>query len=175
MDTDRATPDVTEAPPNNGTSALSTKSATANSAPAAMVEQQPDAGEGLGGHALALGLSALLGFAGVAHFVRPEFFDPIVPDWMPGSARTTTYASGVVEVAAAVLVANPRTRRFGGWFAALTFIGVFPANVQSALDGGMKGLEPPMDSPAVAWARLPLQFPLIAWSVAIARGARKRT
>ena len=51
--------------------------------------------------------------------------------------------------------------------------GVFPANVQSALDGGMSGLEPPLDSPVVAWARLPLQFPLIAWAIAVARGSRR--
>src|SRR5690348_7834301 len=87
----------------------------------------------------------ILGGAGVMHFVKPDFFDPIVPDWMPGSPRTTTYVSGVVELVAAGLVAHPRTRRFGGWFAFLTFLGVYPANVQAALDGGMKAAEPPMD------------------------------
>ena len=109
----------------------------------------------------------ILGGAGATHFVNPKFFDPIVPDWMPGKARTVTYISGVFEVASALLVANARTRRLGGLLAMLTFIGVFPANVQAALDGGMKDLDPPFDSPAVAWARLPLQFPMIwlAWSV----------
>ena len=164
MDTDRITAPASDSPSTNGTSA------SANVGPASLQGVAPATS---GGHLLALGLSALLGFAGVAHFVRPQFFDPIVPDWMPGSARTTTYVSGVVELAAAVLVANPRTRRFGGWFAAATFIGVFPANVQSALDGGMSGLEPPLDSPVVAWARLPLQFPLIAWAIAVARGSRR--
>ena len=167
MDTDRIASESSAVPSTNGASQA------ANSGPAALAEEQPAPNEGLAGHALALGLAAVLGFAGVAHFVRPQFFDPIVPDWMPGSARTTTYVSGVVELAAAVLVANTRTRRFGGWFAAATFIGVFPANVQSALDGGMSGLEPPLDSPVVAWARLPLQFPLIAWAIAVARGSRR--
>ncbi|MCB1029225.1 MAG: hypothetical protein KDB24_15855 [Microthrixaceae bacterium] len=166
MDTERAAPADAEAPTTNGTSSA------ANSGPAIRPETQPAAGDGLGRHALALGLSALLGFAGVAHFVRPEFFDAIVPEWMPGEPRTTTYVSGAVELTAAALVAVPRTRRFGGWFAAATFLGVLPANVQAALDGGMDGLEPPFDSPAVAWARLPLQLPLIAWAVAIARGGR---
>ena len=163
MDTDRITAPASDSPSTNGTSA------SANVGPASLQGVAPATS---GGHLLALGLSALLGFAGVAHFVRPQFFDPIVPDWMPGNPRTTTYASGVVELTAAALVAVPRTRRFGGWFAALTFIGVFPANVQSALDGGMDGLEPPFNSAAVAWARLPLQLPLIAWAIAIARRAR---
>lgn len=169
MDIDQTDSATSSAPSTNGASPA------ANSGPAMSTEAQPPVNEGLGGHALAFGLAAVMGFAGVAHFVRPEFFDPIVPDWMPGSARTTTYVSGVVELAAAALVANPRTRRVGGWFAAATFVAVFPANVQSALDGGMSGLEPPLNSPAVAWARLPLQFPLIAWAVAVARGGRKHS
>ena len=117
MDTDRITAPASDSPSTNGTSA------SANAGPASLQGVAPATS---GGHLLALGLSALLGFAGVAHFVRPQFFDPIVPDWMPGNPRTTTYASGVVELTAAALVAVPRTRRFGGWFAALTFIGVFP-------------------------------------------------
>lgn len=116
----------------------------------------------------ALLLIAILGLAGVGHFVAPEFFDRIVPEWMPGSERWVTYASGVVEVVAAVLIAVPRTRRFGGWFAFATFLGVYPANIQAALDGGMAEMEPPFDSALAAWLRLPLQLPLLwlAWKVA---------
>ena len=86
---------------------------------------------------------------------------------MPGSARTPTYASGVAELASAGLIANPSTRRVGGLVAMATFIGVFPANIWAALQGGMKGMDPPFDSAAVAWGRLPLQFPMIwaAWRV----------
>lgn len=119
----------------------------------------------------ALGLAALIGGAGVLHFVRPEVFDAIVPSWMPGSARTTTYVSGALEVTAAVLVANPSTRRIGGWLAFWTFMGVFPANIQSALDGGMTDAPPPFDGAAVAWLRLPLQIPLILWARRVARDA----
>ena len=113
-------------------------------------------------------LIIILGGAGVAHFAKPDFFDPIVPDWMPGSKRMVTYVSGVVELAAALLVAIPRTRRIGGWVALITFIGVYPANIQAALDGGMKEMDPPFNSAAAAWLRLPLQLPLfwLAWRVA---------
>ena len=105
------------------------------------------------------------------HFVKPEFFDPIVPKWMPGSPRTTTYVSGVVELAAAALVIPVATRRFGGVFAALTFLGVWPANIQAALDGGMASADPPFNGPAAAWLRLPLQLPLIRWAWRVRRDA----
>ncbi len=117
----------------------------------------------------ALGLAALIGGAGVLHFVRPELFDAIVPDWMPGSKRSVTLVSGAVEITGALLVAIPRTRRIGGWLCFLTLLGVYPANVQSALDGGLADAAPPFDSALVAWLRLPLQIPLLVWARRVAR------
>ena len=43
--------------------------------------------------------------------------------------------------------------RAGAWATVLLLIGVFPANVQHALDDG-----------GLVWLRLPLQWPLIAWA-----------
>jgi uncharacterized membrane protein len=110
-------------------------------------------------------VTAILGSAGVAHFVAPKLFDSIVPPWMPGNPRITTYVSGAAELLSAALVAHPRTRRLGGVVALATFVGVYPANIWAALDGGMKDAPPPMNSAAAAWIRLPFQFPLmwLAW------------
>ena len=122
----------------------------------------------------ALGLAALIGGAGVMHFVRPEFFDAIVPDWMPGSKRTVTLVSGGVELAGAALVIAPRTRRIGAWWCLATFVGVFPANIQSALEGGIADAPPPFNTKAAAWGRLPLQAPMILWARSVARAAKAR-
>jgi uncharacterized membrane protein len=121
--------------------------------------------------AQAFGLVALLVGAGTTHFTTPDFYEPIVPRPL-GSARAWVLGSGVVELAAAGLVAVPRTRRVGALLAAATFVAVFPANVKAALDGGMAHLDPPMNSPGVAWARLPLQAPLVLWALRVARTAR---
>jgi hypothetical protein len=37
----------------------------------------------------------------------------------------------------------------------------------------MKLLDPPLNSPAVAWARLPLQLPMILLALGVARGERR--
>jgi uncharacterized membrane protein len=110
-------------------------------------------------------VTAILGSAGIAHFAAPQLFDSIVPSWMPGNPRITTYVSGAAELLSASLVAHPRTRRIGGAVALATFVGVYPANIWAALDGGMKDAPPPMNSAAAAWLRLPFQFPLmwLAW------------
>jgi uncharacterized membrane protein len=101
---------------------------------------------------------------GTLHFVVPRPFDRIVPAWVPGAARSWTYASGVAELTSGALLAVPRTRRLGATLAAATFVVVFPANIQMAID------EPPTSAYGVALlARLPLQVPLIAIAVRIAR------
>lgn len=118
-------------------------------------------------YAMALGLGTM----GVLHFAMPGPFDRMIPTWVPGRPRTSTYLSGVAEIIGAALVVPRRTRRLGGWWCAATIAAVYPANIQAALDGGMADLPPPLNSAAAAWARLPLQFPMIAQAVRIARSA----
>ena len=120
----------------------------------------------------ALGLAAFIGTAGVMHFVRPEFFDALVPTWMPGSARTTTSVSGGFELAGALLVACKRTRKLGALVCLLTFLGVYPANIQSALDGGIADAPEPFNTAAAAWLRLPLQVPMLLWARRVYRDQR---
>jgi uncharacterized membrane protein len=119
----------------------------------------------------ALALAALLGTAGVAHFVKPEFFDEIVPHALPLPARAWTYASGVAELACAVAVARPSTRRLGGLAAATVFVGVFPANIQMAVDWRSR----PLREQAAAYARLPLQIPLVLWARRVHLDAKRRS
>jgi uncharacterized membrane protein len=114
-------------------------------------------------------LALLMGGAGTTHFTNPDFYEKIVPDWMPGSKRFWVQASGVVEITCAGLLLVPRTRRTGGWVTAGTLVTVWVANIQAAIDGGMPDAKPPFDSPAAAWIRLPLQLPMIYDAVKVAR------
>ncbi|MGW4064845.1 DoxX family protein [Amycolatopsis sp. NPDC004747] len=108
-------------------------------------------------------LAGALGTMGVLHFAVPKPFDGLIPASLPGSRRAWTYGSGVAELAVAVAVAAPRTRRLGGLAAALLFLGVFPGNVKMAVDARRA----PAPQRAIAWARLPLQWPLIAWALKV--------
>lgn len=120
-------------------------------------------GEPTGRTVSRLGLAAFLVLAGTAHFLRPELYDRMIPDVL-GPARPWTVASGVAEIAGGVLLAVPRTARIGGWFTVALFVAVFPGNVKIALEGGLPGGGWYAD-PTVAWLRLPLQVPLIAWAL----------
>jgi uncharacterized membrane protein len=118
-------------------------------------------------------LAALLTGSGVIHFVRPTTFTDLVPSWVPGTAHQVVYVSGAAELAVAALVATAKTRKLGGYAAAALFVAVFPGNVKMALDGGAVGGVPAAETPAamkyLAYARLPLQIPLIRWGLRVAQ------
>jgi Predicted membrane protein len=101
--------------------------------------------------------------------VAPGFFDAIVPEQLPGSARFWTLASGVAEPGVAAAVAVPRTRRCGGLAAAALFVAVFPANIKMAIDWSDRSTA----EQALAWGRLPLQVPLVLLALKTRRDAAR--
>jgi uncharacterized membrane protein len=107
---------------------------------------------------------SLLG-VGVAHFVVPGFFVRIVPRWFPW-AKPAVFWSGVAEVAAGALIAVPRTRRLGGWLAAVTIVAVYPANIQMAIDATRKGNKLEMVG---TYLRLPMQLPMLRRALQLTR------
>lgn len=124
------------------------------------------------GRALLVGMTALLATSGTLHFVRPQTFDGIVPRALPGEARTWTHLSGAAELASALTLALPGTRRLGGGLAALLFVAVFPANVTMAALY-LKSPRKSRTAKAVALVRLPLQVPLVLGALAIRRRASR--
>ena len=115
-------------------------------------------------------LAGLLTTTGTLHFVATRQFRAIVPRRLP--ARTTiVHVSGAAELACAAGLALPRTRRRAAWLTAGLFVAVFPANVQMAWDWRHRATP----YRAAALARLPVQLPLVAWAVSVARVSRPRS
>jgi uncharacterized membrane protein len=112
-------------------------------------------------------LAAVFATSGTVHLVRPQAFAAIMPRAIPAERHTALiYASGLAELACAAGLV-----RRSHWAAAAsvaTLAAVFPANVQMALDAGTGRNQGPMDSPALAWGRLPLQLALV-WAALQAR------
>ena len=107
-------------------------------------------------------LAAVLTTTGVLHFAVPKPYDGLIPDWLPGSARSWVLGSGVAELACAAGLYLPRTRRNAATATALLFVAVFPGNIEMAVHPG--------DTPRwLALARLPLQVPLLLWALQVRR------
>jgi uncharacterized membrane protein len=95
--------------------------------------------------------------AGLLHFLRPTMYEEIVPDYMPAH-RELVLVSGGAEIAGALAVIPPHTRRLAGFWLSGLLVVVFPANLHMALHPDRYPALPP----ALLWARLPLQ-PLAIW------------
>ena len=114
----------------------------------------------------ALGIFLVL--TGIGHFIIPKPLDLIVPEFLPGDPRFWTYLSGIAEIViGVVLLSNSakvifgKTIRWWGAISALTlFIVVYTANIKMAIDWSSRE----MPDPLIAYARLPLQFPLFYWA-----------
>ncbi|GAB3676210.1 DoxX family protein [Angustibacter aerolatus] len=112
-------------------------------------------------------LAGVLASSGVLHLVRPGPFASIVPRWL-GDPVPWVHGSGVAEIACAVGLALPRTRRVAALSTAALFVAVFPANVQMAVTA-LRSERASTAFQVVALARLPLQVPLVLWALRVRR------
>jgi uncharacterized membrane protein len=103
-------------------------------------------------------LAAFFAFTGTMHFVRPRFFEAIVPPAIEARKGEVVAISGGAEIAGAALVLHPATRRLGRWWLLALLIAVFPANVHMAVNPEqIRGLDMRKFPRWALWARLPLQ------------------
>ena len=108
--------------------------------------------------------------AGLNHFRNPQFYVRIMPPYLPWHLELV-YLSGAAEVALGVLLLVPRYSRLAAWGLIALLVAVFPANLHMA----MNTADYPSISPALLWARLPVQGLLIAWAYWFTRLRRARS
>ena len=114
---------------------------------------------------LAFVIGMFLLIAGVTHFANPDFFNDIVPPWLPPSEAFWTYISGVAEIIVGAMLLRPATRRLGAYAAAGLFIAVYPANLYMAWDWR----DHPASDQLISYGRLPFQFLFIWLALRIAQ------
>jgi uncharacterized membrane protein len=116
-------------------------------------------------------LTAFFAFTGTMHFLRPRFFEAIVPPAIEAQKKEVVAISGAAELAGAALVLPPATRRLGRWWLLALLLAVFPANVHMAVNPEqIRGLDMRKFPRWALWARLPLQPLAMAWVWRATRG-----
>lgn len=98
-------------------------------------------------------------FAGAYHFLNPQFYEKIMPPYLPYQ-QFLIYLSGALEIVFGVLLLSSKFRVFAAWGIVFLLIAVFPANIHMALNAERY----PDIHPVLLYLRLPLQFVLIAWA-----------
>jgi uncharacterized membrane protein len=109
-------------------------------------------------------LAAIMVAIGVLHFALPAPFVSIVPASFPAPS-VLVMVSGFFEILGGVGLLVPRARRAASYGLVLLYLAVFPANINMAM-------HPELGRGIPDWAlyaRLPLQFVLIAWALWVGR------
>ena len=107
-------------------------------------------------------MAVFYALAGVMHLIRPDFYLPMMPPYLPWHAELV-WLSGVAELLLGLAVLVPALRGLAAWGIMLLLVAIFPANVHIALHnvpvfGANEG------AGIGNWIRLPIQGLLIAWA-----------
>ncbi len=111
-----------------------------------------------------IAMSAMLMFTAIGHFLFTEGMAMMLPDFVPFKTETV-YATGVIEIAAAIGLLIPGLRALTASMLILFFILILPANISAAVNhvDYQKGT---YDGSGVMylWFRIPLQILFIIWT-----------
>lgn len=108
---------------------------------------------------IVLALFYVLG--GINHFINPDFYLPLIPDYFPNPALLNL-SSGAGEVVAGIAVLLPSTRKLGCNAILFLLIAFLPAHIYFIQKGGC--LSDSLCVPAwVAWVRLLIIHPILMY------------
>lgn len=101
--------------------------------------------------------------AGINHFINPEFYIPLIPDYLP-LKKEVNLISGLIEIALAIgLLLNP-TRKIASFLTILMLLAFIPSHIYfiqigSCIEGGLCVPE------WIGWTRLIAIHPaLLLWA-----------
>lgn len=100
----------------------------------------------------ATALAAAFAVSGTLHFVRPQFFEPLVPPALP-APRALVYLTGAMEVVAAAGLLT--RRRWAPALSVATLLAVWPGNIHYAMQARTPATR------LLGWARVPMQVPMM--------------
>ncbi|MGW7364260.1 DoxX family protein [Streptomyces sp. NPDC054841] len=120
-----------------------------------------------------LALAIFLCLTGIAHFAVPRYFRTLVPRWLPAPGALVA-VTGVMELAAAALLAVPGTRAAGGWTAAALIAAFLTSHVDAVRHAcharhARRSRPRLLDRPAGVALRIVVNLGYLAWAVAVAR------
>lgn len=105
--------------------------------------------------------AAFMIYAGVQHLIKPDFYIPFVPSFLPFT-MIIIYASGIIEILLGVLLLIPKFAKLGALGLLVLMIIFLPIHVWDVFSD-----TPAIGSQKAAYIRLPVQFLFIAiaWKI----------
>jgi uncharacterized membrane protein len=100
-------------------------------------------------------------YAGVQHLVKPDFYIPFVPSFLPYTTAII-YLSGIVEILLGIMLIITKYAKYGASGILVLMLIFLPIHVWDVFSN-----TPAIGSPQTALIRLPVQFLFIAlaWKI----------
>ncbi|MDI9257911.1 DoxX family protein [Flavobacterium sedimenticola] len=110
-----------------------------------------------------IGMSAMLFFTAMGHFIYSKGMAMMIPPVIPGKTEIV-YATGVLEIILGIFLLIPKFSVTTGWIIILFFILILPANVYAAMSH-INYQRATFDGQGInyLWFRIPLQILFIVW------------
>ena len=106
--------------------------------------------------------------SGLVHLARPSVFEPLIPPELPAPTELV-YVSGLAELVCGFGLLTGR--RWAGPASVAVLVAVWPGNFQMTRDLTARAGPEDRLKLAAAWARLPMQLPMM-WAAMQGRPAR---
>ncbi|SCY06348.1 Uncharacterized membrane protein [Nonlabens sp. Hel1_33_55] len=100
------------------------------------------------------------GFAGINHFLNPETYEQLIPNWL-GDSAIINLVAGVVEIAVAILAIFKPTRKWAGYLTIAMLLAFIISHVYYIQLGHCAG-DLCLD-PWIGWIRLVVIHPLLIY------------
>ncbi len=97
---------------------------------------------------------------GINHFRAPDFYLPLMPEYIPAHAFMVQL-SGVTEVIAGIMLLVPALSRWGAWFIIAHLVVFFTVHFWMIQHASDKYSEIPL---GLLWFRIVLQVIFIVWA-----------
>lgn len=107
-------------------------------------------------------------FGGVQHFLKPDFYLPFVPSFLP-LALPIIYLSGVLEITFGLAYFIPKYRHAGAWGILILMLVFLPIHVADIFLAN-----PAIGSKTAAYVRLAVQFLFILLSWQMLQTAKRQ-
>ncbi|MNL32044.1 hypothetical protein D3C87_1538680 [compost metagenome] len=110
-----------------------------------------------------VGMSVMLLFTALGHFMFAEGMSMMIPDFIPFKMEMV-YLTAIIEIAAALGLQLPKLRVLTAWLLILFFVLILPSNIKSSMEHiDMYKANYQGDGTGHLWFRIPLQLFFIAW------------
>lgn len=101
-------------------------------------------------------------FAGINHFINPEVYFPLIPDYLSPWNSEINLIAGALEFSLALLLIPHQVRKTASLGLIILLVAFIPSHIHF-ITSGLTAVGPLQVTPTMAWIRLLLIHPLLIW------------